>query len=77
MNVTRILQTDVPNGIAAICKALGFVRADVWRRYGALKNVGKSNQDIRAEISAGITTQVCRLMEQSAMKLPRTSSTMF
>ncbi|MBK7001995.1 MAG: transposase [Rhodoferax sp.] len=53
MNVTRILQADVPKGLAAICKTLGFVRADIWRRYGALKNVGKSNQDIRAEIAAG------------------------
>jgi hypothetical protein len=53
MNVTRILQANVPKGLAAICKPLGFVRADIWRRYGALKNVGKSNQIIRAEIAAG------------------------
>jgi hypothetical protein len=31
---------------------MGFVRSDIWRRYGALGNVGKSNQDIRAEIAA-------------------------
>lgn len=53
MSVTRILQADVPQGLAAICKTLGFVRADIWRRYGALKNCGKSNLDMRSEIAAG------------------------
>ena len=53
MNITHILKIDLPNGLAAICKTLGFVRADIWRRYGALQNIRKSNQDIRAKIAAG------------------------
>lgn len=52
MKVTRILQAHVPPELAAICKTIGFVRADIWRRYGAMGTVGKSNQDIRAEIAA-------------------------
>jgi transposase len=52
MKVTRILQADVPPELRDICETMGFVRADIWRRYGALGNVGKSNQDIRAEIAA-------------------------
>ena len=36
-----------------ICKTMAFMRADIWRRYGALKNVGKSAADIRKEITAG------------------------
>jgi hypothetical protein len=32
---------------------MGFLRADVWRRYGALENVGKSAIDIRKEITRG------------------------
>jgi hypothetical protein len=32
---------------------MGFVRADIWRRYGALKNAGKSAADIRCEITEG------------------------
>ena len=52
MKVTRILQADVPPDLMAICKTIGFVRADIWRRFGALGSVGKSNQDIRGEIAA-------------------------
>jgi hypothetical protein len=32
---------------------MAFVRADIWRRYGALGNVGKSAADIRKEVTAG------------------------
>jgi hypothetical protein len=53
MNITRTLQTDVPDSLAAICKTMGFVRADIWRRYGALQNIGSSAADIRKEITAG------------------------
>ena len=53
MKVTRTIQSDVPDGLTAICAAMGFVRADIWRRYGALKNVGKSAADIRREITEG------------------------
>ena len=37
--------------LRAVCKAMAFVRADLWRRYGALQNVGKSAADIRKEIT--------------------------
>ncbi|MCD8504902.1 MAG: hypothetical protein LRY49_07935 [Burkholderiaceae bacterium] len=50
MNVTRTIYADVPPGLAAICKAAGFLRADIWRRYGALGNVGKSASFMRTEI---------------------------
>lgn len=53
MKVTRVLQADAPKSLRRICKAAGFLRADLWRRYGGLKNVGKSNNDIRKEIHAG------------------------
>ena len=53
MRVTRILQADVPPTLLQICKVTGFLRADIWRRYGALKNVSKSALDIRKEIVAG------------------------
>jgi hypothetical protein len=52
VKVTSILQARLCQGLAPICKTIGFVRADIWRRYGALQNVGKSNQTIRAEIAA-------------------------
>ena len=50
--VTRTLQADVPEALHSICKAMGYVRADIWRRYGALGTVGKSANGIRKEISA-------------------------
>ena len=52
ITVTRTLQADVPDALRTICKAMGYVRADIWRRYGALGTVGKSANDIRKEISA-------------------------
>ena len=52
MKVTRTLQADVPPALAGVCKAMGFVRADLWRRYGALGSVGKNANTIRKEISA-------------------------
>lgn len=53
MKVTRTLIADVPTGLAPVCKAMGFLRGDIWRRYGSLQNAGRSAQDIRLEISAG------------------------
>ena len=50
--VTRTLQADVPDVLRSICKTMGAVRADIWRRYGALGTVGQSANDIRKEISA-------------------------
>ena len=52
MKVTRTLLADVPAPLAGICKAMGFVRADIWRRFGALGTVGKSAGDIRAAITS-------------------------
>jgi hypothetical protein len=52
--VTRTLYA-MPSSLSAIravCKTMAFVRADVWRRYGALQNVGKSAADIRKEITS-------------------------
>ncbi|WP_276968336.1 hypothetical protein, partial [Metallibacterium scheffleri] len=50
--VTRTLQADVPDVLCSICKTMGTVRADIWRRYGALGTVGKSVNGVRKEISA-------------------------
>lgn len=50
--VTRILTADVPPDILKICAGMGVIRADLWKRYGALGTVGKSAVDIRKEINA-------------------------
>lgn len=50
MKVTRTIYADVPQELAAICKAAGFLRADIWRRYGALGNVGATASAVRTEI---------------------------
>ena len=50
--VTRTLQADVPESLPFICKSMGTVRADMWRRLGALGTVGKSANEVRKEISA-------------------------
>ncbi|WP_028209454.1 transposase [Paraburkholderia mimosarum] len=55
ITVTRTLHA-IPSSLRAIrasCKAMAFVRADLWRRYGALGTVGKSAADIRKEVTAG------------------------
>ena len=52
MKVTRTLRADVPPALAGVCKVMGFVRADIWRRFGALGNVGKNANAIRKDISA-------------------------
>ena len=50
MKVTRTIYADVPAQLAAICKTAGYIRADIWRRYGALGNVGVSASAVRTEI---------------------------
>ncbi len=50
--VTRTLRSDVPDALHGICKAMGFVRADIWRRYGGLGTTGKPASDLRREITA-------------------------
>ncbi|QVL47707.1 MAG: transposase [Thiocapsa sp.] len=52
MNVTRTLFADAPSELAPICRAMGFVRADIWRRFGALGSIGKSNLQLRKAIAA-------------------------
>ena len=52
MKVTRTLQADAPPELAPICRTIGYLRADIWRRYGALGNVGRSALDIRKDIIA-------------------------
>ena len=52
MKVTRTLHADVPSALACVCKMMGFVRSDIWRRYGALGTVCKNANAIRKEISA-------------------------
>lgn len=52
MIVTRTLQASTPAELGAVCNAMGFVRADIWRRYGALGNVGKTAADLRKAITA-------------------------
>lgn len=51
--VTRILtaQCESRVQINQMCKVIGFMRADIWRRYGALGNVGKNATVIRKEIT--------------------------
>lgn len=48
--MTRTLLADVPPQIAGICKTAGYIRADIWRRYGALGNVGVSADAVRRQI---------------------------
>lgn len=50
MKVTRTIYANVPAQLAAICKTAGYIRADIWRRYGALGNVGVSASAVRTEI---------------------------
>jgi len=50
MIVTRTLRANVPPELAPICKAMGFVRADLWRRMGGLGTVGKDVREVRGEL---------------------------
>jgi len=50
VKVTRTILADVPPPLAQICKVAGYIRADIWRRYGALGNVGVSASSVRTEI---------------------------
>ena len=53
MKATRtILAATVP-ALLPICKAVGFMRADIWRRYGALGTHGQTTtNDIRKNFAA-------------------------
>src|SRR5512135_1780036 len=52
MFVTRTLQAETVPDLLPVCQHIGFIRADLWRRYGALANRGKNVSEIRAEIGA-------------------------
>nr|WP_276977779.1 hypothetical protein [Ferrimicrobium acidiphilum] len=43
---TRIIYADTPKELLPICKAVGYIRVDIWRRYGGLKTVSKSSNEI-------------------------------
>jgi transposase len=47
MIVTRTLRGSSPPELGPICKAIGFIRADIWRRIGALGTLGKNANEIR------------------------------
>jgi len=53
--VTRILYATPSSlpALRAISKVMAFVRADLWRRYGALGTIGKNAAAIRKEVTAG------------------------
>jgi hypothetical protein len=50
VKVTRTVLADAPPQLAPICKTIGYLRADIWRRYGALGNVGVSASAMRTGI---------------------------
>jgi hypothetical protein len=50
MKVTRTILADVPSQLVEVCKAAGYLRADIWRRYGALGNAGVSESKMRTDI---------------------------
>ena len=47
MKITRILHTETNPEVLALCKHVAGIRADLWRRYGALGTHGRSAGDIR------------------------------
>ena len=53
--VTRTLYATPSSlsALRAVCDVMAFVRADIWRRYGALGTVGKRAADIRKQVTAG------------------------
>lgn len=55
ITVTRILSATSPDlsRLLAMCQTVGFIRADLWRRYGGLGTVGKSAGAVRKEITQG------------------------
>jgi len=55
ITVTRTLYatSDSVLELRTLCNAMAFVRADIWRRFGALGNIGRSAADIRKKVTAG------------------------
>jgi hypothetical protein len=52
VKVTRTLFAETVPDLLPICKAAGFMRASIWRRYGALGTAGRSANDIRTDFAA-------------------------
>lgn len=52
LKVTRILFAATDPALLPICKAVAFMRADIWRRYGALGTVGKKLNSIKPDFPA-------------------------
>ena len=54
MTATRTLQASCAQltDVQAICRHMALVRADIWRRYGALGCLSKRAADIRKDITA-------------------------
>ena len=52
--VTKILyaKTEEIERIQALCSIAGFLRADIWRRYGGLGTIAKTASCIRKQITA-------------------------
>ena len=49
MKVTRILHAEANPEVIALCKHVAGMRADLWRRYGALGTHGRTVGDIRKD----------------------------
>ena len=59
MKVTRQLQAAPNAQLTDLCRHTGFLRADIWRRFGALGTQGKSSNEVRKQIAAmGIYTDL-------------------
>jgi transposase len=52
MKVTRILQADMNRALLPVMQQAAFLRADIWRRFGALGTVGLSSNKVRKYITA-------------------------
>jgi len=52
MKVTRIINAEPNQALLPICKATAFMRADIWRRYGALGTAGKRLNTVKPELPA-------------------------
>jgi transposase len=51
MKVTRTIFAPTVPALLPVCKAAGFLRADIWRRYGALGTHAKTANGIRKDFA--------------------------
>jgi len=52
MKVTRILHAEMNKTLLPLVNEAAFLRADIWRRFGALGTIGFSSSTIRKQITA-------------------------